>query len=25
MILEKLRFYKKIREDEYQSLIGKFQ
>jgi len=25
MILEKLRFYKKIREDEYQSLVGKFQ
>ncbi|MBE3110798.1 MAG: monofunctional biosynthetic peptidoglycan transglycosylase [Acidobacteria bacterium] len=25
MILEKLRLYKKIGEDEYQSLIGKFQ
>ena len=25
MILEKLRFYKKISEDEYQSLVGKFQ
>ena len=25
MILEKLRFYKKIGEDEYQSLVGKFQ
>ena len=25
MILDKLRFYKKIREDEYQSLVGKFQ
>ncbi|MBE3130698.1 MAG: monofunctional biosynthetic peptidoglycan transglycosylase [Acidobacteria bacterium] len=25
MIQEKLRFYKKISEDEYQSLVGKFQ
>jgi len=25
MILDKLKLYKKIGEDEYQSLVGKFQ